>query len=156
MLLPLLLFKGAYIHHYNAVLPCWLIHPKSGVALLIQKPSPSVLHRTTLGQVVPTYIWCQVVPPSAFCLPLLLFPVLGCHSVNLFVHLLSSLLTTCPPISIKPLLFSLLCLYIYVFDFGFVSYYRVFNFVTQCSVNVWYLTWHYSFHCMLCCPHFLI
>ena len=56
-------------------------------------PSSSVLRCPSPGC---ANVGGNVVCPSSLLSSLLLIPVLGCHSVRSFVHLLSSLLATCP------------------------------------------------------------
>ena len=60
------------------------------------------------------------------CLPLLLFSVLGCHSVSPSV-------IVSPDYVPRPSPFGLFYFRYYVFDFGFISFYRVSDFLS-CSV----------------------
>ena len=60
----------------------WNFHSLLSLAVLVQAAVPMYDVRSSLHLL--------------FCLPLLLFPTLGCHSVKRFVHLLSCSLATCP------------------------------------------------------------
>ena len=61
------------------------------------------------------------------CRPLFLFLILGCHSVNLFVHLFSSFLAVCPA---HLHMISFILFYYYVLYFGFISCIRVSDLIT--------------------------
>ena len=104
----------------NAMLSCLVllaIHPKSNVALLMYKPSTSVLRQSCPNFV---HICSYVVPPSAF---LSSPPPLSCPWFPISESFCPSVIVS-PGYKPRPSPFSLFYFLYYVFAFGFISYYR--------------------------------